>query len=400
MSAYTPKPYSMPVAEPLRLLRVTEQSVMGGEQSDIVALLAGLDRRQFAQTLCTEAEGPLVDEAQRLGVACAPVSIRGRLDHTAIRRLRGRQRAGAYDIVHLHGARAGVHGRIAARLAGVPLVVWTMHVYQPDILQGRRRWQAPLYRSAEWALGRFCCDHIIAVSENLRRHAIAEEHLPPERLTTIYSAVSLEAFAPPLTAAPPAGSLGLAANDIVVCTVGRLVAQKGVPDFLEAAARVQRALPRTRFLVVGDGPDRPALEAQGHALGLNGSVRFTGARNDVAQLLAASDVFATATLWEGMGKVNIEAMAAGKPIVSTNVGPIPEVIGDYPAAILTPPRDPAAFATALLTVLADLPAYRQRAATGGAQAAERFATEDDGRQHRKAVRAPARRAWTEQWQLI
>ncbi len=148
-----------------------------------------------------------------------------------------------------------------------------------------------------------------------------------------------------------------------------------MPDFLQAAAHVHAERPDVRFLIVGDGPQRAELEALGARLGLDGSLKFAGQRNDIAAILAAGDVFANPTLWEGMGKVNVEAMAAGRPIVSTNVGPIPEVIGDYPAAVLTPPRDPSAFADALNAVLSDLPTYTESAQRGRKQAVERFSYE-------------------------
>ncbi len=354
---------------------------MGGEQTDIMALLTGLDARRYAQTLATEPAGPLVEEAHRSGTPCTPVEMRRRFDPAAVVRLIEVMRRGQFTIVHLHGARAGVHGRIAAQLAGVPLIIWTMHVFQPDVLRGVNPDEAPprrqkaLYHAVEWTLGRFFCDQIITVSEDLRRRAIAEEQIPAGKITTIYSGVNLESFRSPTDRATTRRELGLPADAPVICAIGRLVEQKGIPDFLQAAARIHVERPNVYFLIVGDGPLRAELETLGASLALNGSLKFVGQRNDIAAVLAASDLFANPTLWEGMGKVNVEAMAAGKPIVSTNVGPIPEVIADYQAALLTSPRDPAAFAEALIAVLSDLPAYDARAKGGAGVAAARFSYE-------------------------
>lgn len=343
--------------ERIRILRVTERAVLGGEQTDVLHLLAELDPKHYEQTACSELAGPFVDEVKRMGIPHVPVTMRSKFDLSAILRLRQVIRAGAYDIVHLHGARAGLLGRIAARLAGAPLVVWTMHVFQADVLQGGRRWQVPLYLLVEGLLARGFCDHIITVSENLRQRTLALQHVPAHKITTIYSHVDLSQFDHPLDSAEKRRELGLPLDAPVVCTVGRLCAGKGLPNFLHAAAHVHAEMPEVRFLVVGDGPLRGELESLATLLGLEGCATFTGHRDDVATILFASDVFATATLWEGFGKVNVEAMAVGRPLVSTDVGPIPEVVGDYRGAILVPPQDPTAFAQALLIILRDLPDY-------------------------------------------
>lgn len=361
--------------ERIRILRVTEQAILGGEQTDILYLLSGLDPSRYEQVVCTAPTGPFVDEVRRLGIPHIPLTMRSKFDLRAVLHLRRIIRAGRYDIVHLHGARAGLLGRIAARLAGAPLIVWTMHVFQPDVLQGWRRWQTPLYLLVEAALARFFCDHIVTVSENLRQRALRLEHIPASRISTIYSGTDLTPFACSPDRAAIRWQLGIPPEALVVCTVGRLCEQKGIGDLVRAAAIVHQQMPDVRFLIVGDGPLRSEVEALAARLGLNGRVTFLGFRNDVPEILFASDVFATATLWEGFGKVNVEAMAAGLPLVSTNVGPIPEVVGDYPGAILVPPRDPPAFAEALLTILNDLASYASFGEEGRQRAYQLFGRE-------------------------
>lgn len=358
--------------ERIRILRVTEQAILGGEQMHILYLLAGLDPARYEQTVSSEPSGPFVDEVKRLGVPHIPVTLWNRFDLVGVHRLREIIRGGGYDIVHLHGARAGLLGRIAARLAGVSLIVWTMHVFQPDILQGWQRWQLPLYLLVEGVLARGFCDHIITISNDLRRRTIAWHRVPPPKVTTIYSGVDLTPFDHPSDGNDRRREWGIPLDVPLVCAVGRLYAQKGWPDLLDAIVRVRAHLPQVRLLVVGDGPLRSELETQSARLGLDGCVTFTGYRSDVADILFASDVFATATLWEGFGKMNVEAMAAGKPLVSTNVGPIPEVIGDYQGAILVPPHDPVALSEALLTALNDLPAYASCGEEGRRRAYDLF----------------------------
>jgi len=361
-------------ADRVRILRVTERALLGGEQTDILHLLTGLGQ-EYQQELCTEPAGPLVDAARSMGIRCLPLRMHGRFDLLAVLRLAQIIRLGRYDLVHLHGARAGLLGRIAARLAGANCVVWTMHVFQPDVLQGWRRWQAPIYYAVEWSLGHWFCAHVITVSEDLRARALRLEHLPEKKVTAIYSGIDLRPFEESVDRDTVRQAFGVGNDAPVVCTVGRLCEQKGVPDFLAAASQVHAERPEVRFLVVGDGPLRGELEAQAERLGLAGCVIFAGQRSDVPALLAASDLFVTATLWEGMGKVIVEAMAACRPLVSTNVGPIPEVVGDYPGALLVPPHNPEALAGAMLRVLGDLPTYQQWAADGRQRAQARFSYE-------------------------
>ena len=161
----------------------------------------------------------------------------------------------------------------------------------------------------------------------------------------------------------------------LVGTVGRLCIQKGMADFVHTAALVHHEMPDVHFLIVGDGPLRAELEALVLGLGLGSCVHLAGYRLDVPEIMFALDLFATATHWEGLGIVNIEAMLARRPLVSTNVGPIPEVVDGYRGAVLVPAHDPAAMAQALVTVLSDLPAYAQWGEEGRRMARERFGVE-------------------------
>lgn len=381
--------------ERIRILRATEQAILGGEQTDVLHLLANLDSDRYEQVLCTEPSGPLVDEARRLGIAHVPVAMRNRFDLAAICRLRQIMRDGRYDIVHLHGARAGLLGRIAARLARVTVTVWTMHVFQADVLHGWRRWQAPLYLLVEGLLARHFCECVVTVSEDLRRRTIALERVPADKVLTIYSHVDLSPFEEAVSAVSKRNEVGLPANVPVVCTVGRLCEGKGVADFLKAAECVHAERPDVRFLVVGDGPLRQESESIAGQLGLSGCLTFLGHRNDVADILHASDVFATATHWEGFGKVNVEAMAAGKPLVATRVGAIPEVVGDYRGAILVPARDPEALAEALLMILRELPAYSRWGDEGRQRAYTKFGREAPARRTSELYERLIAKRWLE-----
>ncbi len=228
---------------------------------------------------------------------------------------------------------------------------------------------------AERWLARYC-DHIITTSENLRERAIRLEGIEPAKITAIYNDnIDLRKYDIEVDVPAKRAELGVPADAPLVGTVGRLCAQKGMDDFIQAAALVHREMPYVHFLVVGDGPLRSELEALTAELDLAACVHFAGYRQDVPEIMFALDLFATATHWEGLGIVNIEAMLARRPLVSTDVGPIPEVVEGYRGCILVPPQQPTAMARAILAMLSDLPSYTRWGEEGRRIARERFGVE-------------------------
>jgi glycosyltransferase involved in cell wall biosynthesis len=163
--------------------------------------------------------------------------------------------------------------------------------------------------------------------------------------------------------------LGLSADHLFILSVGRLDPQKGHPYLIEAMRRVLQEVPQARLVIVGGAQQASEeyvadLRTLAAAPGLAGKVTFTGERTDVPQLMAACDVFALASLWEGFGLVFAEAMAASKPVVATNVSAIPEVVVHGETGILVPPGDPQALAEALIRLGRD-PAERRRLGRNG-----------------------------------
>jgi glycosyltransferase involved in cell wall biosynthesis len=358
-----------------RLLLVTEHSFLGGEAFHILTFLDHLDRTRWVIEVCSAGEGFLVDEVRQRGVHHIPIALKSQFNLLALVQLARIFRRGHYDIVHLQGSRAGVLGRPAAKLAGVPVTIWTMHIFQADILSGRRSWLKPVYLLAERLLAHLC-DHIITTSGNLRERAIRLGGICPDKITAIYNDnIDLRRYDIAVDVPAKRAELGLPADAPLVGTVGRLCVQKGMADFIRAAALVHREMPQVHFLIVGDGPLRPELETLTAELGLSPVLHFAGYRLDVPAIMFALDLFATATHWEGLGIVNIEAMLARRPLVSTAVGPIPEVVDGYRGALLVPPHDPPALAQALLTMLADLPAYARWGEQGRRMAQGRFGVE-------------------------
>ena len=152
----------------------------------------------------------------------------------------------------------------------------------------------------------------------------------------------------------------------MVGIIGRLTVVKGHRYFLQGAAQVLQTIPHCKFLVIGDGPLRSDLELLANDLGISDSVRFLGYRDDIPELLAVVDISVLTSIREGTSMVLLESMAAGKPIVATDVGGTPEVVIDGEVGILVPPKDAAALAKALITLLSD-PCLASRMEMSGRQ---------------------------------
>ena len=270
-----------------------------------------------------------------------------------------------YDIVHTHTSKAGYLGRMAAAKAGVPIIVHTPHGhiffgYFNSLLTA-------VYTILERQAARKTGKLIELTQRGVEQH-IAEGVGTREQWTAIFSGIDLAPYERAIAdRMDTRAKLGIAQDDFLIGGVGRLEPVKGFSYFVRAARIIAESLPTARFVVAGDGAERRALEAEAGALGSRS--QFLGMRGDVPALMAAMDVCVVPSINEGMGRVILEAGAAGTPVVATNVGGIPEVVIETKTGLLVRPRDETGIASAVLSLAAD-PAQRRRlgvAARGHAQ---------------------------------
>lgn len=325
----------------------TDSRVLGGAENAMFMLLASLDRAEWEPTLllsdAPEVE-PLARRAAELEVPvrripAMPLGLAGARRVPALARLLRRERPAVFH-AHMSSPVACKWGLAAAVLARVPAVLGTVQVgaYEPP------------NRSAYWQLRALSrrVDRYLAVSREIAEELVGRLDWPAAKVEVAYNAVDVERAA---VAAPPGlrAQLGGSETRPLVLTAARLDAQKGHPTLLEAIAELPEAL----FLFAGEGPEREALEARAAELGVAERVRFLGRREDVPQLLAACDVFALPSLYEGSSLAVLEAMAAGTAIVSSAIGGTEELIEDGRSGLLVPPGDAPALAAALRRVLGD-----------------------------------------------
>jgi glycosyltransferase involved in cell wall biosynthesis len=325
-----------------RILIVVTLAEVGGAQTYVASLLPAL-AGEFDVTVAAHGDGPVVDAARRAGVRYVPlrfvrrdVSWREPLGLLELVLLCLRVRP---QVVHANSSKAGVLGRIAAWLTRVPIRIFTAHGWA-FVQQGRgylllERFVRPL------------TTRVVCVSQRTLDEGLAARVCDAARSVVIRNGVDVDVPQASLDGEPPR-----------VVSVGRLKAPK---DFATLAAALSRVHASHRAVVIGDGPDRRLLE---------GRVELLGERDDVAQQLAASDVFVLVSTSEGMPVSVLEAMAAGLPVVASAVGGIPELVGD--TALLVPPSDPDALAEALERLLGDVDLRRRLGAAARQRVLEHF----------------------------
>jgi len=359
---------------PLRVLCVVRPAD-GGMWRHVQSVCGGLDPARFDVRIAAPAAGRRAASPGGPGGVCGgadspdplPVSwtvpIPDRLDPVALARSAAALRLliGRFgpDIVHAHGFKAGVAARLAAAGTGRP-VVYTVHGW-PGPAAGAAAGRAGrgfALRCGERALAPLTSRYI-AVSRRLAAYLTGELGLPPARVRVIYNGVDTVRFAPGGPGDGPQRALGIPATALCVGMAGRLAAEKGVADFLAMAARLAPAWPAARFLVAGDGPLAGALRGRAARLGLGGRVTLLGHCSDMPAFLASLDVFVLPSRSEGMGLALLEAMAAGRAVVATDVGGVAEAISTGRDGILVPPGDDGALARAVTGLLAN-PGLRRR----------------------------------------
>jgi glycosyltransferase involved in cell wall biosynthesis/ribosomal protein S18 acetylase RimI-like enzyme/O-antigen ligase len=329
------------------------------------------------------APGPWVEDIERHGIRHLPWRNAVRswniaADVRALLELRGILRREEFDIVHTHTPKAGVLGRVAARLADIPAVVNTVHGYYATPDDRRPKQLAVL--GAEWLAAR-CSDLELFVNEEDFRWAARVGVVPPERRVLVSGGVDLSRFDP---AAVPVKrrravrrELGVPDDAILIGTVGRIVAEKGYRELFEAARRVRSARPDVRFVVVGSTETGKAdAISDAEIETASEDVIIAGWREDVREFLAALDVFVLPSWREGLPRSGIEAAAMGLPLVLTDIRGCREIVRDGVEGLLVPPRDPERLATAIERLAGDADLRAQMGGAARVRAVERFDERD------------------------
>jgi glycosyltransferase involved in cell wall biosynthesis len=326
---------------------------MGGADSQLLSAARELlDRGHQVRIISMTPLGPMGLEARDGGIPTDSLEMRrGVPDPRGLARLIRIVRAWKPDVVHSHMVHANLLARALRLFVRVPALVSTIH----NINEGGR------LRMAAYRWTNSLVDHMTIVSEAASDHFVKHGIVPKRLLTVVANGVDPALFpvAPPEAREAFRRSVGVD-RQLVWVAVGRFEEAKDYRNMLRAFARVREHHPDVVLVIVGRGSLQPETEALAESLGLGGSVKFLGVRNDVPAILSAADAYLMSSAWEGMPMVLLEAAAAGLPIVATEVGGNREVVVDEHSGFLVPPRNDAALAAAMLRVVG-LPESERRA---------------------------------------
>jgi len=328
-----------------KVLHLVEDLRVGGLERVLATIVLGLDKRKFdVEVWCLAEGGEIAAELVRKGTRLRILALKSYYNPLTIVFLARLLIKSRISILHTHGYFAGTFGRLAAILAGTPIVI--AHVHTTYYGFSRRN------RLIEKFLAHFT-DRIVCVSRAVRKFVVDVEKINPARTCVIYNAARVS-DSPDLAERVENERLQLdiAEKDFVAISVASLAPHKGHRVLLDAAGAVLREYPEFKLLIVGAGPMRAALEAQAKKTGISDRTIFTGLREDVFPLLKIAHIFILAsTEREGLGIALVEAMAAGLPLIGTRLGGIPEVIEENVNGLLVPPGDAVALAAAISKLL-------------------------------------------------
>lgn len=365
---------------PAKVLLLAVGLGVGGTETHIMELASRLDRSRFTVTVCAlKPNGTLAQELKKRGVRVLSLDGAGKLDARVILRLFQLLRVEQPDVVQAFLFWANVAARACGRILRAFPVISSYH--DEVVSEG---WLVRVMDrlTLHWTQRVVCCSHAVS------RSIVSRIGARIEHCTMIPFGVDVEQF--DSAAAATRRELGLRDSGKVIGTVCRLVEpKKGLTVLLRAMAQLARRYgqPPCQLVIVGDGPSRGELEALREQLGLSSWIVFTGSRRDIPRVLHALDAFVLPSLYEGFGIAILEAMAAGKPVIATTVGGIPEFVLPEETGLLVEPRNVQALADAIDRLLSDPQQAEAMGAKGRVHARENYRISEIVRQHEQVYSA-------------
>ena len=349
--------------KPIRVLEIIASS-RGGGASHVYDLATHLDRAAFQVQVAMPEDGGNVTAADfaRQGVNLLPLEIAGGFSLNAIRNLR--RALANVDLLHVHGARAALFGRLAAATLGRtrPRIIYTIHGFAaPHYPPPRRQVLLSIERLLAPLVDRF-----VAVSHDEKAALVCAGVAQPDRVSVVWNGIDVARFqAGQVDMAALRRELGVPADAVMISTVCRLFKPRDFDTLLQAMRQVVAVGVSVHLVIVGDGPLRDEIMTQVAALDLAQHVTLAGWRRDMAAIYAASDLFVLTTWgWEGLPLTVLEAMAAGKAVVASRAGGIPEEVVEGETGLLVEQHNVTGLAAALTRLVAD-PEMRQRMGAAG-----------------------------------
>lgn len=347
----------------LRILHLDTERTWRGGEAQLLHLADGLAQRGHFCIVAGQPGSPLLSRAGEKGLRTEAVSMPSEWNLPAVWTLARLLKRNKVQVIHMHSSHACTLGGWAARLARTPVRIISRRV---DFSVRSNPLRKLKY---QWGV-----DRIVAISEGVRK-VLVEDGLDPKRIVVIRSGIDPRPFDPDGPGCEARREFGIPDRSPVIGCVAHLADHKGHRYLIDAAVRVAAAVPDVRFLLVGDGELRSAIELQIKELKLERHVLLTGFRPDIPRLLAAMDIVVLSSHLEGLGTSLLDAMAMARPVVATRVGGIPEMVVDGVNGVLLPPRDPSALADALIALIHRPDERRRMGQAGRTRMLEKFSAE-------------------------
>ncbi len=349
------------------VLQVVLSLGAGGTERLVIDISRALAAEAEVHCCCLDAPGEWAGQLAEAGIGVSALARRPGFRPGLARRIAAIAAAQRATVLHCHHYTPFVYGYLASLLRPATRVVYTEHGRLSDAPPSAKR------RLANALFGRTRA-RVFAVSEDLRRHMIAEG-FPAARVAVVHNGIDPGPPASPARRAAARAALGVSAETLCAVTVARLDPVKDLATMLEGLALARAGgLPCT-LTVIGDGPERAALERRASAPGLAGAVTFLGQRDDVRALLPAFDLYLNSSVHEGVSVTILEAMAASLPVVATAVGGNPEVVAEPETGLLVPARSPERLAAAIGRLATDPEGRQAMGAAARRRLEQRFSFE-------------------------
>lgn len=327
----------------INILHLIETSVPGGAEKMLLSLVENLDMHRYKSSILLLQDGWLNVQLQKRGFKTILIPQNRSYDFSWLFQMMRVLRDSSVDVMHAHEFAMNTYGSFASVLTGIPIIT-TVH--------GKNYyWEKWRRRSAY----RLAAKHskMVAVSEDLKQFLVREVSIKPETIRVLYNGIDSHLYDLNGTGTDIRKQLGINEKQCLIGTVGSLDTVKGHSYFLKAAAKIVETSMDTMFIVAGSGNLLKSLKKETSLLGIEKNVIFLGFREDIPSVLQCMDIFVFPSLSEGLPLAVLEAMAAGKPVVATDVGGIPEVIGDGQTGFLVPPKNPDLLAEKITFLIRD-----------------------------------------------
>ncbi len=352
-----------------KIIYIITSTGIGGAEKILYQTVTGMDYNKYHVSTCSLKEkGEIARYLEKQGIAihCLNMANKegfaGWLSTTvALVRLLFFLKKMKPTIVHSFLFRANILARIAGYLTGVPIIISSIRV-----MGGEKRYFHFIERITS-----FMVDHYIAVSESVKCYVMQKSKISDKNISVIYNGIDIKNHNY-LSVKNVKMPFAVEEGDDILVTVGRLHKQKGHAYLLHAISKVVKEIPKIKLLIIGKGEEENKLKDLAKSLDLTNEIIFVGLRHDVKKLLSLARLFILPSLWEGMPNVLLEAMAAGKAVIATEVGGIPEVVVHGETGILVPPEDSDALAKSIKYLLQDEIKINKMGETGRVQVEKHF----------------------------